>query len=66
MEIRPARWEDLEQVVDLLGAQNRAAAGVAGIRVEHLRSEWELPGFRLGEDNLVAEDGGGVWSATAR
>ena len=44
----------------LIGAQNRAALGVAGIRVEHLRSEWEQPDFRLGEDNIVAVDGGRV------
>jgi mycothiol synthase len=45
-------------VSELLGAQNRAVSGIAGISAEHLRSEWELPGFTLGEDNLVADDGG--------
>ena len=34
--------------------------GVAGVRVEHLRSEWETPGFALGEDNFVAEEDGRV------
>jgi ribosomal protein S18 acetylase RimI-like enzyme len=58
MVIRAARWKDLGAVVDLLGAQNRAVSGVAGIRAEHLRSAWSLPGFTLGEDNLVADDGG--------
>jgi ribosomal protein S18 acetylase RimI-like enzyme len=43
----------------LIGAQNRAALGVAGIRIEHLRAEWERPHFRLGEDNLVADLGDG-------
>ena len=34
--------------------------GVAGVRVEHLRSEWETPGFALGQDNFVAEEAGRV------
>jgi hypothetical protein len=58
MAIRGAGWEDLDAVVELLGAQNRAASGIAGIRAEHLRSEWEQPGFTLGVDNLVADEGG--------
>jgi ribosomal protein S18 acetylase RimI-like enzyme len=58
--IRPAGWGDLEAVADLLGAQNRAAVGVAGVRAEHLRSEWAIPGFSVGKDNLVAEVGGRV------
>src|SRR5262249_5984508 len=56
MAIRPAGWADLEAAAELLGAQNRVAVGVAGVRAEHLRSEWELPGFALGEDNIVAEE----------
>ncbi len=60
MAIRPAGWGDLEAAAELLGAQNRAAVGVAGVRAEHLRSEWKQPGFALGEDNFVAEDGGRV------
>jgi mycothiol synthase len=58
MVIRGARWDDLESVVELLGAQNRAASGVAGVRAEQLRSEWALPGFALGDDNLIAADSG--------
>ena len=58
MVIRAAGWEDLGAVTELLGAQNRAASGVAGVRAEYLRSEWALPGFALGEDNLVADDHG--------
>ena len=38
----------------------QAAAGVAGVRVEHLRTEWERPDFRLAEDNFVAIDSGDV------
>ena len=60
MAIRPARWSDLEAATELLGAQNRAAVGVAGVRVEYLRSEWELPGFALGDDNVIAEEDGRV------
>jgi GNAT superfamily N-acetyltransferase len=60
MEIRGADWDDLERAVQLLGAQNRAAVGVAGVRLEHLRTEWERPDFRLAEDNFVAVDGGEV------
>jgi predicted N-acetyltransferase YhbS len=58
MAIRPAVWGDLEAAAHLLGAQNRAAVGVAGVRASFLRSEWEMPGFALGEDNVVAETDG--------
>jgi ribosomal protein S18 acetylase RimI-like enzyme len=58
MFVRPANWEDLAAVVELVGAQNRAASGIAGIRAEHLRLEWRVPGFVLGLDNLVAEEAG--------
>jgi ribosomal protein S18 acetylase RimI-like enzyme len=67
--IRAAGWEDLDAAADLLGAQNPAAVGVAGVRAEHLRSEWSTPGFSLGEDNVVAEVDGrlvGYASLSAR
>lgn len=57
MAIRPAGWAGLEAAVGLLGGQNRTALGSAGVRVGHLRSEWELPGSALGEDNILAEEG---------
>jgi ribosomal protein S18 acetylase RimI-like enzyme len=60
MEIRGARWSDLEQVAELLGAQSRAASGAAGIRLEQVRRDWKLPGFALGEDNLIATANGRV------
>jgi predicted N-acetyltransferase YhbS len=60
MAIRPAGWNDLEAAAELLGAQNRAAVGVAGVRAEHLRAEWEAPGYEVGTDNVVAEDDGRV------
>jgi hypothetical protein len=55
VQIRPATWDDLERVVDLITAQSRAAMGVAAVRIEHVRGEWELPSFDVGRDNLVAE-----------
>ncbi len=59
MVIRAAGWDDLGVVTELLGAQNRAVSGIGGISAEQLRREWELPGFVLGEDNVVAADEGG-------
>jgi ribosomal protein S18 acetylase RimI-like enzyme len=58
VEIRPARWSDIEEVAELIGVQNRAAVGAAGVRVGQVRNDWEATGFRVGLDNLVAEDGG--------
>jgi predicted N-acetyltransferase YhbS len=58
MSIRPAMWGDLQAAADLLGAQSRAAVGVAGVRAEVLRGEWAMPGFALGQDNVVAETDG--------
>jgi ribosomal protein S18 acetylase RimI-like enzyme len=58
VEIRPATWNDLTAVVDLIAAQSRAARGVPGITVEHLRGDWGRPDFRLAEDAFVAETGG--------
>jgi ribosomal protein S18 acetylase RimI-like enzyme len=60
MTIRPAGWGDLETAAELLGAQGRAAVGVAAVRAEFLRSEWGTPGFAVGEDNVVAEVDGRV------
>jgi predicted N-acetyltransferase YhbS len=60
MTIRPAGWGDLDAAAELLGAQNRAAVGVSGVRAEFLRGEWAAPGFALGEDNVVAERHGRV------
>jgi len=55
--IRPATSDDLEPVVELIAARNRAATGVAGIRLEHLRADWELSEFSLERDTAVVEDG---------
>jgi mycothiol synthase len=58
--LRPADWSDLEVAAELLGAQNRAAVGVSGVRAELLRSEWVAVGFAVGEDNFVAEIDGRI------
>jgi mycothiol synthase len=60
MTIRPAEWGDLDAVAQLLGAQTRAAVGVAGVHAEYLRGEWERPAYSLGADNIVAEEDGRV------
>jgi mycothiol synthase len=60
MQIRPATWDDLEPAVELLGARSRAASGIFAIRAEFVRGEWELPAFKVGRDNVVAEAGGRV------
>ena len=52
MEIRGARPEDAEQVVELT-----AASG--GLALDHLRAEWQRPDFSLGLDNVVAASDGG-------
>jgi ribosomal protein S18 acetylase RimI-like enzyme len=51
VEIRGATLEDAEQVVGLIGAEGADA-------LAHLRAAWTRPHFRLGLDNLVAEDDG--------
>jgi mycothiol synthase len=58
--IRPATWDDLGAVFDLLAARNRALYGISDLHVNHLRIDWELPGFVVGSDNWVADDGGRV------
>ena len=55
--IRPATWDDLEGVFDLLSARNRAVFGISDLRFEHLRIDWELPSFTVGADNWVAVEG---------
>ncbi len=58
MQVRAATWGDLGEAVELIGVQNRAVVGLAGVRVEQVRSEWEAAGFAVGLDNFVADDGG--------
>jgi mycothiol synthase len=57
VEIRPAGWDDLEQVVELLREHNRVASGLAGVLAAQIHSEWKLPSFKVGRDNLVAANG---------
>jgi ribosomal protein S18 acetylase RimI-like enzyme len=52
--LRGATWDDFDGVVELLVRQNRAATGVAAVREEFVRTEWELPSFEVGLDNWVS------------
>jgi ribosomal protein S18 acetylase RimI-like enzyme len=56
--VRGATWDDFDHVVDLLVRQSRAASGVAAVREEFVRTDWELPSFEVGLDNWVAGDSG--------
>lgn len=56
--VRGATWDDFDRVVQLLVAQSRAATGIAGVRAEFVRTEWELPSFEVGRDNWLAGAGG--------
>lgn len=53
MTIRPATWDDFDEVVDLLDRRSRAAFGVSEVKAIHVRHRWELPGY----DRWVASDG---------
>jgi ribosomal protein S18 acetylase RimI-like enzyme len=52
--VRGATWDDFDAVVELLARQSRAAGGVAAVRPEFVRVEWELPSFEVGRDNWLA------------
>lgn len=56
--LRGATWDDFEAVVDLLARQRRASTGLAGVRAELVRAEWELPSFEVGRDNWLAGSDG--------
>jgi ribosomal protein S18 acetylase RimI-like enzyme len=56
--VRGATWDDFDAVVELLARQSRAAGGVAKVRPEFVRAEWELPSFEVGRDNWRAGDAG--------
>jgi mycothiol synthase len=58
MELRPATWDDLGAIRDLLSARGRAARGSSEETVELIRAEWELPSFDVGRDNWVATQSG--------
>ncbi|HWD37313.1 MAG TPA: GNAT family N-acetyltransferase [Fimbriimonas sp.] len=60
MVIRPATWDDLDAVFDLLSTRDRALYGISDLQLEHLRIDWELPSFTVGLDNWVAEAGGAL------
>jgi len=56
--VRGATWDDFNDIVGLLVRQNRAATGIALVRAEFVRAEWELPSFEVGLDNWVSETTG--------
>ncbi|MBV8480265.1 MAG: GNAT family N-acetyltransferase [Actinobacteria bacterium] len=60
MEVRAAGWDDFDAVVDLLAARERAVHGIADLRPEHVRVDWELPSFSVGADHWVAVEDGRV------
>jgi mycothiol synthase len=58
VEIRPATWDDLGSVHELMAARGRAVDGDFDWMLHHLRDDWELPSFEVGADNWVAEEDG--------
>jgi ribosomal protein S18 acetylase RimI-like enzyme len=56
--VRGATWDDFDNIVELLARQNRAATGIAVVRPEFVRAEWELPSFEVGLDNWVSGTSG--------
>jgi len=58
--IRPAEARDLGAVYELLAARDRAAFGIAEVQLRHLRADWGVPSFVVGEDNWVAESEGAI------
>jgi ribosomal protein S18 acetylase RimI-like enzyme len=53
---RPAGWDDLAAVAELLASHRRAGSGIGPIHATQLRGEWERPGFALRRDAFVAAD----------
>ena len=58
MDVRPATWDDVAAITDLLVLDNRAALGGAATGPEPVAAAWRQPGFVVGRDNLVAEASG--------
>ena len=51
---RPAVWEDLEGISDLINAWSRHYLGFNEFKIEDQKREWETPRFRLAESTRVA------------
>lgn len=58
MDVRPATWDDVAAITDLLALDNRTALGGAATGPEPVAASWRQPGFVVGRDNLVAEANG--------
>jgi mycothiol synthase len=56
---RPATWDDLDAVVALVNACDRADVGFEEPVREHLEEDWRMPAFHLASGTLMvhAEDG---------
>jgi mycothiol synthase len=52
--IRPATWDDLEGVSDLLNAWSMNYLGIHKFRLDDQRREWQTPKFNLQESTRVA------------
>jgi mycothiol synthase len=60
MEVRPARWDDIDGVVDLLDSRERVAYGQSEVKLVYILGDWQLPSFEVGRDNWVAVEAGRV------
>jgi mycothiol synthase len=58
--IRPARREDLDATVEMLNEHCRRLYGTDDVTPADLLQYWESPDVELGQDILVAENGGSV------
>lgn len=60
--LRPARFEDLPELVDLFNRASRAAGTEADFTIEGYDIEWRLEGFSLEDDTRVAVMPGGKFA----
>jgi mycothiol synthase len=58
--IRPAHTEDLDATVEMLNEHSRRLHGTNDVTPADLLQYWESPDVELGQDVLVAEDGGRI------
>lgn len=60
MELRAARWSDLQDVYALAADLGTRLFGAPELALEHLRGDWERGGFELGHDAWVAGEAGAL------
>jgi mycothiol synthase len=51
---------DLDAVVSVIAASERATQGIVDVTVEDVRSDWERPSFDLSRDTVVVTDAGRI------